>query len=156
MRTIRLPLMILAAMTIATPLALGAEDQRGPGRKGGRQFGGPGGPGAFFGAGLTEEERTKMAAAREKALAEQPSLRTEAEEAWAKLRELQEKLSAAMIKADPSVAPIIEKQKAAMRERFGGRPGPGKAKSDAAPSGGAGGAFSDESKAPKPKKPEAQ
>lgn len=152
---------MLTAIALVAPAATNAEDQGGEGRKGRKQFGGPGGPGGpggFFGAGLSEEERQKLMAAREKAAADDPSLKAAGEElrglrekvqsgamsredAMAKSKEFFEKMNAALIKADPSVAPIIEKQKSAMRERWAGKKGPGGP--GGAPGGGAGGAFSD-------------
>lgn len=154
MKRILFPMITIALLTFAASPGISAEENEGPAHKRGKQFGGPGGPAPFFGAGLSEEERSKMMAAREKALADEPSLKREAEEAWAKLRELQERLNAAMIKADPSVAPIIEKQTAGMRERFG-RMGQGVGKGRPGASGGAAGAFSDDAKASaEPKKAE--
>ncbi len=159
MKTIRFSFIMLAAIALAAPVAIQAEDQGGEGKRGRKQFGGPGGPGGpggFFGANLTEEEKQKLMAAREKALADDPSLKATGEElrgmrekvqsgamsredAFAKMKEHNDKMNEAMIKADPSVAPIIEKIKADMKQRWAGKKGPGGP--GGAPGGGAGGAF---------------
>ncbi len=164
---------MLTAIALAAPVAAQPEP---PGKEGGKQrraFGGPGGPagpGAFFGAGLSEEEQQKMRAAAEKAFADDPSLKAEGDElrglrdkvqsgaatpqdAFAKMKAFGEKMDAALLKADPSLGPILEKRNAARRERFGGMKGPGGfggggfgrpgGAPDKAPGGGAGGAFSD-------------
>lgn len=165
MKTIRFSLVTLAAIALLAPVAMAAEDQGGEGRKNGKHFGGPGGPGGggFFAAGLNDEERQKLMAAREKAFADNPSLKTEGEElrgmrekvqsgamtkedAFAKMKAFGEKVDAALVKADPSIAPILEKRNAAMKERWAGKKGPGPG--GAPGGGGAGGAFSDTPKAP--------
>lgn len=87
---------------------------------------------------LTPDEQAKLEAARKKAIESDPSLKAEMEamkqehkamkdagtrptpdqrkEMMAKRKAFEEKLDAATIKADPSVAPILEKIKAHRQE----------------------------------------
>lgn len=128
------------ALALAAPIALNAADQDSP--PGGHRKHGPGGPGGGFANVLTPDEQAKYKAARDKALADDPALAKEEEDlkgmreqvkagtvtredAMAKMKGHHEKMNAAMLKADPSVQPLIDKIQAAMKERFSKGGGPG-------------------------------
>ena len=69
--------------------------------------------------GLTPEEQQELRAARKAAMDANPDLAAEQ-------KALQDKINAAMIKADPKVAPIIAKLEAAHQHHEGdGGPKPG-------------------------------
>jgi len=69
---------------------------------------------------LTPEERDELMAAHQAALAANPNLDMESKDLQEKQKALQEKIKAEMIKADPKVAPIIEKLEAAHQHHEGG------------------------------------
>ena len=99
---------------------------------------GPGGPppGGHLGGMnvLTPEERDQLKSAHDAALAANPALDAEFKDLQEKQKALQEKIKAAMIKADPSVAPILAKMEAAHHHDGppGGPGGPGQPSSDKA------------------------
>ena len=72
----------------------------------------PGGGGGHMG-GLSPEERQELMSARKAAMDANPDLAAEQ-------KALQEKINAAMIKADPKVAPLIAKMDAARKQREAG------------------------------------
>ena len=75
--------------------------------------GGPGGPGGFMGMrNLTPDERKQVIADREAALKANPDLAAREKELRDKMMALQKDIDAAMIAADPSVAPILAKMHA--------------------------------------------
>jgi hypothetical protein len=84
------------------------------------------GPGGHMG-GLTPKVRQELMAARQEAMQANPELAAEQ-------KALQEKINAAMIKADPNVAPIIAKLEAA-RQHHEGQGGPGGSGGSGGPSG---------------------
>jgi hypothetical protein len=67
-------------------------------------------------ASLNEEERAKLKAAHQKAMAD-PALRAARDRFRQARREFRELMRAALLKADPSVQPILDKMRA---ERAGG------------------------------------
>ena len=67
-------------------------------------------------ASLSEEERAKLKAAHQKAMAD-PALRAARDRFRQARREFRELMRAALLKADPSVQPILDKMRA---ERAGG------------------------------------
>ncbi len=88
----------------------------------------PPGGGHMGGMGsLTPEERTELMEAHKAAMAANPDLDAESKDLQEKQKALQEKIKAAMIKADPKVAPIIEKMDAGHQHHDGG---PGGAPAD--------------------------
>ena len=66
---------------------------------------------------LTPEDRQELMAARQEAMQANPDLADQ-------MKALQQKINAAMIKADPKVAPIIAKVEAARQNHEGGGPPP--------------------------------
>ena len=62
-------------------------------------------------ASLTEEERAKLKAAHQKAL-EDPAVRAAQEKLRQARREFREVMRPALLKADPTVQPILEKMRA--------------------------------------------
>ncbi len=92
-------------------------------------------PGGRMG-GLTPEDRQELMPARQEAMQANPELAQEQ-------KALQDKINAAMIKADPNVAPIIAKMEATRQKRQDGDGGPRGSGGDKP--GGAGG-----DKPPKP------
>ncbi|MFM8719944.1 MAG: hypothetical protein ACKOFH_10520 [Chthoniobacterales bacterium] len=120
-------LLILALGLVAAVAPLSAQDdsQSQPGRPGGgfhgKERGRPHGP--PFGAKLTPEEHQKLSAAREKAK-DDPTVRS-LHEAKQKVEEqLANAMRAAMLAADPSLGPTLDKIKEArdrakdMRDKF--------------------------------------
>ena len=100
---------------------------------------GEGGPGHHHGPPLTDAEKAELKKAHDAAIAADPSLKTEEEAQHAKMKAnheaqtppseadkeafkaFRDKMDAAMIKADPAVAPIIEK----LKKHHHGPGGPG-------------------------------
>jgi len=74
------------------------------------------GPGSDRMGRLTPEEREELKAARQAAFQANPDLLDQ-------MKAVQDKINAAMIKADPKVAPIIAKQEAARQQRLDGDSG---------------------------------
>ena len=68
---------------------------------------------------LTDEERQELQAAHDAALKADPDLEAEGKDLMDKMKAYHEKLDAAMIKADPNVAPIIAKMEAAHQHHDG-------------------------------------
>ena len=62
-------------------------------------------------ANLTEEERAKLKAAHQKAM-EDPAVRAAQEKLKQARREFREVMRPALLKADPSIQPILEKMRA--------------------------------------------
>jgi Spy/CpxP family protein refolding chaperone len=92
--------------------------------------GGMGGMGGGMGGmgGLSQDDMEEMREAREAALQADPALAAEGKALQEKQRAYQKKVEAAMIKADPDVAPILA-QLEAMRQQYqagmgGGQPAP--------------------------------
>jgi hypothetical protein len=73
----------------------------------GRQRGGGGGGGAAM-ANLTPEERQKVMKARQAAM-QDPSVSSARQKMQAAGKEFHDTLEAAMLKADPSIKPILDK-----------------------------------------------
>ena len=99
---------ILAAVLQAAPVAFSQGRQRG------------GGGGADMGS-LTQEERQKVVAARHTAM-QDPAVKAARDKMQAASKEMHEALDAAMLKADPSIKPLLDKMPKGQRER---RPGGG-------------------------------
>lgn len=133
MKTIRLAQLITVALALGlwVPVAYGAGNlPAGAGLKKQRPVE-PGSTGAL--AALTRTEEKKFALARTKALAEDGALAAEEldirglrkkvqagqiskGDALAKMRAHRDRMDAALLRAEPSVGPILNKMKAAMRE----------------------------------------
>ena len=67
-------------------------------------------------ASLTEEERSKLKAAHQKAMAD-PAVRAARDRLRQARREFREVMRPALLKADPSVQPILEKMRAERPDR---------------------------------------
>jgi hypothetical protein len=80
----------------------------------------PGPPGGHHGM-LTKEEWQELKSAHDAALQANPALGTEGEQLKSQMEAFHQKMNAAMIKADPSVEPILQKMEA---EHHQGGPGP--------------------------------
>jgi Spy/CpxP family protein refolding chaperone len=118
-----------AALLLCTPQALqaqssppsgpGAPAER-PGKPYSKKHGKPGGPAA---PGLPPEEAMRLSAAREKAKAD-PTVRSLKEAREALDKQLENAVNAAILAADPGLAPVLEKVKQSrdrakgMRDRF--------------------------------------
>ena len=95
----------LAATLQFAPAAFAQQPSERPGRQ-------------FFGerrarwAGLNDEERAKLRAAHQRAL-EDPAVRAAQERMKQARREFREIMRPAMLRADPSIQPILEKMRAA-------------------------------------------
>ena len=68
---------------------------------------------------LTQEERQKVVAARHAAM-QDPAVKAARDKMQAASKEMHEALDAAMLKADPSIKPLLDKMPKSQRER---RPG---------------------------------
>ena len=73
---------------------------------------------------LSKEERQEVRQARDTALQADPALAAEGRDLEAKMRDYHQKVNAAMIKADPNVAPLLAKMDAAHPHHGGGAGGP--------------------------------
>lgn len=136
-------LILTLGALVACPVTLMAEDANTPPPP--PPEGGPGGHHHDKMAGLSEAERAELKKAHDAAIAADPTLATEeqslkagmtpgqppSDEQREKMHAFREKMDAAMIKADPAVAPIIEKLKKNHKEHGPGGPPP------AAPAAGA-------------------
>ena len=111
-----LTISILAAALQIAPVAFTQGRQRGGGGKS---------SGGMAGAmnSLTAEERQKMMNARRQAMND-PSVAAARDKAQAASKEFHEAMEAAMLKADPSLKPILDKMPKG-REGRGGRGGEG-------------------------------
>jgi hypothetical protein len=72
--------------------------------------------------GLTREEREKLHAAHDAALKANPDLDAEGKDLMAKMEAHEKNVEAAMVKADPSIAPLLAK---ADKDRMHHHGGPG-------------------------------
>ena len=63
---------------------------------------------------LTPEERQQLMAARQKAEAD-PAVATAKQNAEAAMKEMREAMKSAMLKADPTIGPVLEKMEAARK-----------------------------------------
>jgi hypothetical protein len=98
-------LIIISVLAAALQIAPVAFTQGG----GGRQKGGGGGGGERAGmANLTSDERQKVMNARRTAM-QDPSVSSAKEKMTAAGKEFHDALNAAMLKADPSLKPILDK-----------------------------------------------
>ena len=68
-------------------------------------------------AGLTEEERTKLKAAHQRAMTD-PAVQAAHERLKQARRDFREVMRPALLKADPSVQPILEKMRAGRGGKF--------------------------------------
>jgi len=80
---------------------------------------------------LTPEERQQLMAARQKAEAD-PAVATAKQNAEAAMKQMREAMKSAMLKADPTIGPVLEKMEAARKNASPeGKPHhPGKAKAE--------------------------
>jgi Spy/CpxP family protein refolding chaperone len=97
-------LLIISILAAALQIAPIAYTQGGGGRQRG---GGAGGGGGQMG-NLTPEERQKVMNARKSAM-QDPSVSSARQKLQAAQKEFHEALDAAMLKADPSLKPILDK-----------------------------------------------
>ena len=90
-----------------------------------KEGGRPGGPGGALLESLTPAERQQFLDARKKAEAD-PAVTAAKATAEAELKEAREAHKAAMLKADPTIGPILEKIEAAMKAHAPRHGEPGK------------------------------
>ena len=113
----------LCAMVLSLGLSSGQAQPAGPGERPGKPKWNKSAPGEQRVPGLTREEAQRLAAAREKAKND-PTVRSLKEAAEAVQQQLENAMNAAMISADPGLAPTLEKVKQSrdrakgMRDRF--------------------------------------
>jgi Spy/CpxP family protein refolding chaperone len=103
------PLLIAAlSLCLTAPLWAQSDDSSDssstPPPAGHHHFGG-------FG-GLTQDERTELKAAHDKALQDNPDLATEGKQLHEQMRAYMKKMHDAMVKADTNVGPILDKLEA--------------------------------------------
>jgi len=80
-------------------------------------------PGGHHGGGLTSDEWQQLKSAHDAALQANPDLAAQEKQLKEEMEALHKKLDAAMIKADPKVAPILAKLEAA-HQHHGDQDGP--------------------------------
>lgn len=131
MKTIRIPLFSAALLAASLPLALRAQEMAQGNTPSNNQEApppppGPGPRGPM--ANLTEQERTQLKAAHDKATQQNPALEEAMKSAHQAIEKARKEMHDAMVAIDPSVAPILAKIEA---PKWGGQGkgqhgGPGK------------------------------
>ncbi|MCX6967260.1 MAG: hypothetical protein NTZ46_05670 [Verrucomicrobia bacterium] len=104
----------LALVLAASAFTAIAQDAPTPKHEGRPRMGGKDGPMHQALESLTPQERQQLMAARQKAEAD-PAVATAKQNAEVAMKAMREAMKAAMLKADPTIGPVLEKMEAARK-----------------------------------------
>lgn len=107
MKTKRITLLSVTMMALSLPLESRAQETASNNTVPAEQAPPPGPHGPM--AGLSEQERAQLKAAHDKAIQQNPSVEQALKEAHQSMEKARKALREAMVAADPSIAPILEK-----------------------------------------------